>query len=50
VETNLPLEKNPFYQHFIHKGTRVGHDVIHLMCYVNKDFSTKINFFTLTDM
>lgn len=43
MEINLPLEKN-FYQYFIRKGTRVGHDV---MCYVNKDFSTKMKFFYL---
>lgn len=46
VEINLPLEKN-FYQYFIRKGKRVGHDVIHVMCYVNKDFSTKMKFFYL---
>lgn len=31
-------KQNTFNQYFIHKGTRVGHDVIHLLCYVNKDF------------
>lgn len=31
MEINLPLEKTPFYQYFIHEGARVGHDVIHVM-------------------
>lgn len=44
------LWKKTYNQYFICKGARVGHDVIHVMCYVNKDFSTKMKFFTLTNM
>lgn len=40
-----------FNQYFIHKGTRVGHDVIHLLCYVNKDFfNQKFFFFILPNV